>query len=95
LSVAVADAAALVERIRLLQEEMVALVNERTSRTLFVLTVVTVLALPLTIIPGLFGMNIGGIPWREDDSGFWTVAALLTVWGILGAVWAFRRRRST
>ncbi len=37
LSVAVADAAALVERIRLLQEEMVALVNERTSRTLFVL----------------------------------------------------------
>ena len=27
------------------------------SRTLFVLTVVTVLALPLTIIPGLLGMN--------------------------------------
>jgi zinc transporter len=94
LSVAVVDAAALVERIRLLQEEMVALVNERTSRTLFVLTVVTVLALPLTIIPGLFGMNVGGIPWAEDGGGFWTVAFLLTVWAVVGAVWAFRRRGS-
>ena len=60
LSAAVSDSAALVERIRLLQEELVALINEQTSQTLFVLTVVTVLALPLTIIPGMFGMNVHG-----------------------------------
>ena len=59
-SAAVADCASLVERVRLIQEELIALVNEQTNRTLFVLTVVTVLALRLTIIPGLLGMNIGG-----------------------------------
>jgi zinc transporter len=95
LSVAVADAAALAERIRLIQEEMVALVNEQTNRTLFVLTVVTVLALPLTIIPGLFGMNIGGIPLREHDGGFWIVVVLLVVFVSLGGVLVFRARRNS
>ena len=64
---------ALVERVRLLQEELVALVNEQTGRTLFVLTVVTVLALPLTIVPGFFGMNVGGLPFRDHPHGFWMV----------------------
>ena len=86
LSVAVADAAALAERIRLIQEEMVALINEQTNRTLFVLTVVTVLALPLTIIPGFFLMNIGGIPFREHDAGFWIVVVLLAVFVSLGGI---------
>jgi zinc transporter len=95
LSVGVADAAALAERIRLIQEEMVALVNEQTNRTLFVLTVVTVLALPLTIIPGLFGMNIGGIPFREHDAGFWIVVVLLAVFVSLGATLVFRIRRNS
>src|SRR6185436_6055839 len=40
LSAAVSDSAALVERIRLLQEELVALINEQTNQMLFVLTVV-------------------------------------------------------
>jgi zinc transporter len=71
LSAAVADSVALVERVRLLQEELVNLVNEQTNRTLFILTVVTVLALPLTIIPGLLGMNVGGLPFgiTRADSG--------------------------
>ena len=44
-STALVDSGTLVERIKLLQEEIAALVNEETSRTLFVLTVVTVVAL--------------------------------------------------
>ncbi len=84
LSTAVADSAALVERIRLLQEELVALTNERTSQTLFILTVATVLALPLTIIPGLFGMNVRGIPLSEHDAGFWLVLGIVVVTVMLG-----------
>jgi zinc transporter len=90
LAVAVSDAAALVERIRLIQEEMLALVNEHTNRTLFVLTVVTVLSLPLTIVPGLFGMNVGGIPFAQHAAGFWIVGALLTVWVGVGGFLVFR-----
>jgi zinc transporter len=82
LSTAVSDSAALVERIRLLQEELIALLNEQTNQTLFILTVVTLLALPLTIIPGLFGMNVRGIPFSGHDAGFWLV--LLVMIGIVG-----------
>ena len=40
-----------------LQEEIAANLNEQSNRTLFTLTVVTVLALPINIIAGFFGMN--------------------------------------
>jgi len=88
LSQAVSDSAALVERIRLLQEELVALINEQTNQMLFVLTVVTVLALPLTIVPGLFGMNVGGVPFRDHSGGFWMVTMVIAAIVGLGAVLA-------
>jgi len=69
-STAVADSAALVERIRLLQEELAALINEQNNRILFVLTVVTVLALPFNLVAGLFGMNVGGIPFPSSGTAF-------------------------
>jgi zinc transporter len=92
-SAAVSDSVALAERIRLLQEEVGAQVNEQTNRTLFVLTVVTVLALPINLIAGLFGMNVGGIPWADSPHGFALVAAwLVATTGIL-SWWFLGRRR--
>jgi zinc transporter len=91
LAAAVSDSAALVERIRLLQEELIALINEQTNRTLFILTVVTVLALPLTIIPGMFGMNVRGIPFSEHDAGFWLVLLVVVAVVGLGAALAWAR----
>jgi zinc transporter len=93
LSAAVADSVALVERLRLLQEELTALLNEQTNRTLFILTVVTVLALPMTIIPGLFGMNVGGVPFGDNRGGLWLVLAIvLAIVGLGVAVTRLRRR---
>ena len=48
------------------QEEIAARVNEDNNRSLFVLTVVTVLALPINLIAGLMGMNVGGVPLSEE-----------------------------
>ncbi len=93
LSTAVSESAALVERIRLLQEELVALTNEQTNQTLFILTVVTVLALPLTIIPGMFGMNVPGIPFSQRAAGFWLVMAVVLVVVGCGVVVARARYR--
>jgi zinc transporter len=91
-SVALRDMQALQERTRLLQEEVAAMVNERNGRTLFVLTVITVLGLPINIIAGLFGMNVGGVPFNQHAHGFWIVTAIVaTFTGIAGWV-AFRRR---
>ncbi len=64
------DLMALGERIKLLQEEIAANLNEQSNRTLFTLTVVTVLALPINIIAGFFGMNVGGVPLSQDPEGF-------------------------
>ena len=75
-SVTIADSANLVERLKMLQEELAALVGEQTNRTLFLLTVVTVLALPVNLIAGLLGMNVGGIPFTGAYGFFWVVAGL-------------------
>jgi zinc transporter len=95
-STAINDTAALVERVKQLQEELAALVNAQTNRTLFVLTVVTVLALPINLVAGLFGMNVGGIPLGQHRYGFFLVVApLLVLTALLAyfAYWGLGRRR--
>lgn len=91
-SVVLGDVAGLQERIRLLQEELAAHVGEQTNRSVFMLTAVTVLALPINMIAGLFGMNVGGIPFANASDGFWIVVLLvLTLTTIAGWI-VFRSR---
>ncbi|WP_398499681.1 transporter [Variovorax sp.] len=92
-SVVLRDMQALQERIKLLQEEIAANVNEDNNRSLFVLTVVTVLALPINILAGLFGMNVGGIPLAEHKHGFWIVVAIVATFTAVAAWAAFRKKR--
>ena len=89
-SVVLRDMQGLQERIKLLQEEIAASVNEANGRSLFVLTVVTVLALPINILAGLFGMNVGGIPLAGHPHGFWIVVAIVGAFTAIAA-WAARR----
>lgn len=89
---AVADCLALGERIRLVQEELAALGSEKTNENLFLLTFVTVLAIPFNVVGALFGMNVGGIPFAESPHGFWLV--VLWVGGVTAAAaWLALRRR--
>lgn len=75
-TVVLTDLASLQERIKLLQEEIAAQVNEENNRSLFILTIVTVLALPINMVAGLLGMNVGGVPLAQHDHGFWIVVAI-------------------
>lgn len=63
----------------LLQKEMAAPVGEQTRRNLFALTRVTVLALPINITTGFFGMNVGGTPLAENGHGVAIVVLLVVV----------------
>lgn len=92
-SAAVGDSAALMERVKLLQEELGALVNEQTNRTLFLLTLVTVLALPINLAAGLFGMNVGGIPLADAGHGFGIVVTMLAISTCIAGVLVWRNRR--
>ena len=43
---------------------------DRTNKRLTVLSVVSSLLLPPTLITGLFGMNVEGMPFHDDPYGF-------------------------
>ena len=88
-----ADMASLQERIKLIQEEIAALVNEGNNHSLFVLTIVTVLALPINIIAGLLGMNVGGIPLAQAEHGFWVVVGIVASFTVVAGWLAFRGQR--
>ena len=92
-SVFLRDMQSLEERIKLLQEEIAASINEDTNRSLYTLTMITVLALPVNLMAGLFGMNVGGIPLSQDPLGFWIVMGVVVAFSVLLAIWAIRKRR--
>lgn len=54
-----------------------AAVAHKTSETMRLLTVITALFMPLTLITGIFGMNFTKMPWINDDTGFkWTIGLM-------------------
>lgn len=63
-------------RARLLQDELMANLTTQSNRLLYMLSVMTAVLLPATIISGLFGMNVGGLPFLDSPAGFWIVAGL-------------------
>ncbi|MFP5389920.1 MAG: transporter [Gammaproteobacteria bacterium] len=91
-SVVLSDLSSLQERIKLLQEEIAARVNEDNNRSLFVLTIVTVLALPINLVAGLLGMNVGGLPLASHPHGFWIVVFLVGCFTAVAA-WLLLRLR--
>jgi len=92
-SVVLHDMAALQERIKLLQEEIAAQVAEDNNRSLFVLTIVTVLALPINIIAGLLGMNVGGVPLANHAHGFWIVVGIVATFTFAAGGLVLRAQR--
>ena len=90
-SAVLGDIAALQERIRLLQEDIAAKITEQTNRSLFVLTMVTVLALPINIVAGLFGMNVAGIPLSQEPYGFEIIVGIIAIFTVVAVKLAFFR----
>jgi zinc transporter len=78
------------ERGHRLQEEVSAMMTEETNRHLHVLSILTTLLLPPTLIAGIFGMNTKGLPFTDDETGFLWAMALVVVSSI--AVYAVMRR---
>jgi len=70
------DSEQLQARARLLQDELMAKLTAQSNRLLYVLSVMTAVLLPMTIISGLFGMNVGGLPLIGNHTGFWIVTLM-------------------
>ncbi len=64
----------------------------RTNEIVRLLTIITAIFAPLTLITGVFGMNFKFIPGLDHPEGFWvTVAAMAVVTG--GLLIFFQRRK--
>ena len=72
---------ALQERAKLLQEELSARVAEDTGRKLNALTALTAAFLPMTLITGIFGMNVAGLPGTDASRAFGWVMLLILAAG--------------
>lgn len=69
---------ALRDRAHLLQEEVSLKMTDQTNRNLQVLAIVTTVFLPASLIPAIFGMNVGGLPLTDDRAGFvWAILLLV------------------
>ncbi|MCP5197115.1 MAG: hypothetical protein H6974_10070 [Gammaproteobacteria bacterium] len=68
------------ERAKLLQEELSAHVAEKTGNNLYILSIFTALLLPPSLIAGIFGMNVAGLPGLQDENAFlWVMLGMLVV----------------
>lgn len=64
--------------------------SDRVEKRLRVLTIVSMITLPLGLIAGLLGMNVGGLPGTTFKFGFLVVVVLMIIIGLL-QYWYFKR----
>lgn len=80
------------ERALMIQEQILALAGEQMNRTMYILSLVAAIFLPLGLLTGLLGINVGGIPGSDSPVAFWVVCGLLVVLAVF-QWWLFRRHR--
>ncbi len=78
-------------RVKDLYNDYQAAGNERVEKRLRLLTIVSAITLPLGLLAGLLGMNVGGVPGTTIPSGF-IIVIVLMVLIILVEFWYFTRK---
>ncbi len=63
----------------------------RTNDVIRILTVISVVMLPLTLISGIYGMNLDWLPAADSELGFFFVVAIMLV--VAGGMLYFFRKR--
>ncbi|MBJ6765640.1 hypothetical protein JGU66_33215 [Myxococcaceae bacterium JPH2] len=81
----------LIERGRILNDELKSRQDAKTQRTLYLLTLISGVFLPLSFITGLLGVNVAGIPGRSWPGSFLILCAALVALAV--GEWRALRRR--
>lgn len=82
----------LTNRLILVREAIASAQAERLNRQLYILSIVSVLFLPLGFLTGLMGINLGGMPGADDPAAFWIFCGLLAAVfaGLVAILWRMR-----
>jgi magnesium transporter len=78
------------EVVEALEDSNESVLSHRVNDILRVLTAISVVVLPLTLIASIFGMNTG-VPWHGDMEGFWIVVGVMLA--MLGGMIGYFRHR--
>ncbi|MDF1717447.1 MAG: zinc transporter ZntB [Antarcticimicrobium sp.] len=78
------------DRAQVVHDQILDMRAEAMNRQMLVLSVVAAVFLPMGLVTGLLGINVGGIPGAAWPGAFWAVCALLLAIGA-GQLWLFRR----
>jgi len=77
------DLEAIRERCAVVKDQLSDQRAEMMNRNMMILSVVAAIFLPLSLISGMMGINVGGMPWIEDGMGFWYVVFVVGIVGII------------
>lgn len=80
---AVEELAAIDSRASVTRDEIISQRSDQLNQRVYVLTVLAGVCLPLSVLTGMLGMNVGGVPLAQTHWGFWiTTIGMLSVMGI-------------
>ncbi|UCH81475.1 MAG: zinc transporter ZntB [Nitrospiraceae bacterium] len=80
------------DRAAITQEELNNRLSEQMNKTMYILSIVAAVFLPLGLLTGLLGINVGGIPGTESKTAF-TIVTLFLIGIAVVEVWIFKRRK--
>lgn len=75
------------ERAAVTQEELNNRLSEQMNKAMYVLSIVAAIFLPLGLLTGLLGINVGGIPGTDNEWAFILVTALLIGLAVFLLAW--------
>ncbi len=69
-----------------------ALLSHKTNEIVKVLTIFSVIVLPLAILSQIFGMNPSSLPFQNDPRGFWIITTVMVL-GVFVFFLYFKRKK--
>lgn len=88
----VEDLDAIRDRATVTQEELNSSLADKMNKTMYVLSIVAAIFLPLGLLTGLLGINVGGIPGSENPWAFAVFCGMLVMIAV-GQIWLFKTKR--
>ena len=65
------------DKVALIQEELSNKLSEQMNKKMYVLSIISVIFLPLTFLTGLLGINVDGIPGADNERAFFNFLVIL------------------
>jgi len=66
-------------QVAVLHDQVIAVLQSKTNNIIYILSIISVVFLPITFVTGLLGINVGGIPGADKPLGFTLVCLILVL----------------